>query len=293
MADYLEAYARRFALPVRTGVRVERVARAGGGLVVETGSGRYRCAAVVVASGAHVRPVVPAFARECDPGLTQLHSLRYRGPAQLAPGGVLVVGAANSGTDIALESAAAGHPTWLAGRHPGQVPVDIDRRSAQLLMPVVMFVHRNFLTLGTPLGRRMAERSRGHGVGLVRNKFADLEAAGVVRLGRITGVQAGRPVADDGTVPDVATVVWSTGSTPDHSFLDLPVFAPDGTPVRDRGVAAEPGVYFLGLEFQYALASASLPGLDRDARHVVRHLRRHRTTVAEAQPCSSGRRPLL
>ena len=284
MADYLEAYARRFALPVHTGTRVERVARSGAGLVVEAGAETYTCTKVVVATGAHARPVVPALARECDPGLTQLHSLEYRNPGQLAPGGVLVVGAANSGTDIALESAAAGHPTWLSGRHPGQVPVDIGQRSAQLLMPVVMFVHRNVLTLGTPMGRRVAERSRGHGVGLIRNKLAHLDAAGVVRIGRITRVAAGRPVADDGTAPDVATVVWCTGSTPDHSFLDLPVFAPDGTPVHDRGVAAEPGVYFLGLDFQYALASATLQGLDRDTRHVVRHLTRYRATVPAATP---------
>ena len=119
MADYLEAYARRFALPVHTGTRVERVARSGAGARRRgPGRGTYTCTKVVVATGAHTRPVVPALARECDPGLTQLHSLEYRNPGQLAPGGVLVVGAANSGTDIALESAAAGHPTWLSGSIP-------------------------------------------------------------------------------------------------------------------------------------------------------------------------------
>jgi putative flavoprotein involved in K+ transport len=77
----------------------------------------------------------------------------------------------------------------------------------------------------------------------------------------------------------VATVVWCTGSTPDHSFLDLPVFAADGAPLHTRGVAAETGLYFLGLQFQYALASSTLQGLDRDARHVVRHLLRCRTAA--------------
>jgi len=100
-----------------------------------------------------------------------------------------------------------------------------------------------------------------------------------VRIGRITDVRDGHPVADDGARPDVATVVWCTGSTPDHSFLDLPVFASDGTPLHQRGVASEPGLYFLGLQFQYALASSTLQGLDRDARHIVRHLMRCRTAA--------------
>ena len=292
MADYLQAYAARFDLPVRTGERVQRVSRADGGFRVETDSATYTCARVVVAAGAHTRPVTPTLANDLDPTLVQLHSLEYRNRDQLAPGGVLVVGAANSGTDVALESAAAGHPTWLAGRHPGQVPVDIDAPLGRLATPVVMFVARHVLTLDTPMGRGVAERSRGHGVNLVRNKLADLDAAGVVRIGRITAVRDGRPVAEDGSAPDVATVVWCTGSVPDLAFLDLPVFAPDGTPVHDRGVAAEPGLYFLGLDFQYALASSTIQGLDRDARHVVRHLLRHRQAVP-AYPCSSTRRPLL
>jgi putative flavoprotein involved in K+ transport len=292
MADYLQAYAARFDLPVRTGERVQRISRADGGFRVETDSATYTCARVVVAAGAHTRPVTPTLANDLDPALVQLHSLEYRNPDQLAPGGVLVVGAANSGTDVALESTAAGHPTWLAGRHPGQVPVDIDAPLGRLATPVVMFVARHMLTLDTPMGRRLAERSRGHGVNLVRNKLADLDAAGVVRIGRIAAVRDGRPVAEDGSAPDVATVVWCTGSVPDHAFLDLPVFAPAGTPKHDRGVAAEPGLYFLGLDFQYALASSTIQGLDRDARHVVRHLLRHRQTMP-AYPCSSTRRPLL
>jgi len=279
MADYVEAYAARFDIPVRTGVQVRRVGRAGAGFTVETGTDTYTCAKVVVAAGIHTRPVVPALARDLDPGIAQLHSLEYRNPGQLASGGVLVVGAANSGTDIALESAAAGHSTWLAGRHPGQLPVNIDRRSAQVLTPAFMFAHRHVLTLDTPMGRRMAQQLRGHGVTLIRNKLADLDAAGIVRIGRITDVRNGRPASDDGAQPDVATVVWCTGSRPDHSFLELPVFAADGAPLHKRGVTPETGLYFLGLQFQYALASSTLQGLDRDARHIVRHLLRCRTAA--------------
>ncbi len=276
MADYLEAYVSHEQLPVRTGVGVERVGRAPDGsdrLVVETTAGTIVASNVVVASGAHVRPHTPALAAELDPSIVQVHSLDYRNASQLVPGGILVVGAANSGTDLALEAAAAGHPTWLAGRHPGQVPIDIDAPAGRFVTPLIMFAFRHVLTLRTPMGRKARAAAEGHGVNLVRNKLADLDASGVVRTGRITEVVDGRPVSADGIRPDIATVLWCTGSGPDHRFLDLPVHDAGGRLRHDRGVTEVPGLSFLGLDFQFALASATIQGLDRDARHLLRHLR--------------------
>jgi putative flavoprotein involved in K+ transport len=250
-----------------------RVCRDGADFLVQTTGGAVRARRLVVTTGEHHRPRVPAFAGELDPAIRQLHSVDYRNPTQFAPGGVLVVGAANSGTDVALDAAAAGHPVWLAGRHPGQVPVDIDTARARPVIPIVMFVFKHVLTLRTPMGRSARQRALHHGVPLVRNKLADLDAAGVQRIERITGVEGGQPVTADGPVPAVATVVWCTGSGPDHSFLDLPVAGSDGRLLHDRGVASETGVYFLGLEFQYALASGTIQGLDRDARHLLRRMR--------------------
>jgi putative flavoprotein involved in K+ transport len=274
-ADYLEQYGAHFELPVRTGVRVVRVCRRDdGSLFVQTTDGDYLADSVVVATGAHQRPFTPDFAAEIADSVVQLHSMDYRNPGQLAPGGVLVVGAANSGTDVALDAAAAGHPTWLAGRHPGQVPVDIDSRRARPVIPVVMFMFKHVLTLRTPMGRKARPEVLTHGVQLVRNKLADLDAAGIARIGRITGVHDGQPITEDGPVPDIATIVWCTGSHPDYRFLDLPSVNAGQRPEERRGVSPEPGVYFLGLEFQFALASGTIQGLDRDARYLVRQMRR-------------------
>ena len=81
---------------------------------------------------------------------------------------------------------------------------------------------------------------------------------------------------DGDVLDDVTNVVWCTGSDPDHSWIDLPVFGDDGRPRHERGVASGvPGLYFLGLDFQYAIASASIQGVDRDARFLVKHLAQH------------------
>ena len=114
MADYLESYATRFGLPVRTGIRVDALSREHDGYVVSSGPNRYQADNVVVATGGYQAPRIPVFARALDPSIVQFHSSQYRNPSQLRDGGVLVVGAGNSGAEIALESS-SGPPDVAVG----------------------------------------------------------------------------------------------------------------------------------------------------------------------------------
>ena len=275
MADFLETYASTFELPVRTGVRVSRVAGEDGGYLVATDGPSYRCDNLVVASGTFGRtPSVPDFAGQLDPGILQLHSSAYKNPAQLRPGGVLVVGASHSGGDIAFEAGRAGHPTVLSGRIHGQVPFDIEGRPARVIFPVLLLVAKHLLTTRTPLGRRLRPEVRRHGGPLLRVKRADLARAGVeLAPARTVGVRDGRPVLADGRVVEVANVVWCTGFRQDFSWIELPVIGDDGWPLETRGVVpSSPGLYFVGLAFQYAFASMLVGGAGRDAEYVVKHL---------------------
>jgi putative flavoprotein involved in K+ transport len=275
MADFLETYAATFDLPVRTGVRVTRLARRDGAYLVATDGPSFRCDNVVVASGTFGRtPYVPGFAGELDPGILQLHSSAYKNPAQLRPGRVLVVGASHSGGDIAYEAGMAGHPTVLSGRIHGEVPFDIDRRPAHVVFPVIYFLAKHVLTIRTPLGRKLRHEVRRHGGPLIRVKRADLTRAGVeLAAARTAGVRDGRPVLEDGRVVEAANVVWCTGFRQDFAWIDLPVVGDDGWPLETRGVVpSSPGLYFVGLAFQYAFASMLVGGAGRDAEHVVRHL---------------------
>ena len=115
MADYLESYAAQFQLPVLHGVRVQRLWREGTRYLVDAGARQFEADHVVVAMASYQGPKVPAFARELSPDIFQLHSCEYKSLAQLKPGAVLVVGTANSGAEIAMETAMS-HQTWLAGR---------------------------------------------------------------------------------------------------------------------------------------------------------------------------------
>ena len=276
VADYIEAYATRFELPVRTGVRVNRLSRNGDGFAVAAGDLRFEAENVVVAMATDQLPWVPPFAPELDPGVVQLHSRDYRNPAQLQEGDVLVVGAGNSGAEIALD-VASGHPTWLSGRDTGHVPFRIDTVAARFLVPLVVgFLFHYVLTVNTPIGRKVRPKLLSRGKSLVRVKPKDIATAGVERVPKVVGVREGLPVLEDGRVLEVNNVIWCTGFRPDFSWIDLPVFGEEEKPkepIHRRGiVATEPGLFFVGLFFLYAGSSALLRGVGRDAEYIAKHM---------------------
>jgi putative flavoprotein involved in K+ transport len=277
MADYLESYAETFALPVRTGIAVDRVERNGDGFVVTAGERRFAADNVVVATGVfqHDHPKVPAFAAELDPGIKQLHSADYRSPEQLQDGAVLVVGAAHSGGDIAYEVARAGYRTLLSGRDTGQIPFDIEGRAAPIVFPLLRFAATRVLTVSTPLGRKAKSEIRSHGGPLLRVKRSDLEAAGVERvLERTVGAEGGKPALADGRVVDVANVIWCTGFRNDYGWIRVPLpLEPDGYPAQKRGaVPSAPGLYFVGLPFLHSFSSMLILGAGRDGKRVAKHI---------------------
>ncbi len=270
-ADYLEAYAARFDLPVRTEMAVSRVAKDGDRYVVECGERRFEADCVVVATGFYGKPAVPEFAAELDPRIVQMHSSDYRDPSQLRPGGILLVGAGNSGADIGMEVSKT-HRTWLSGRDKGEVPFRIESPLRRVVLPVLWFVASHVLTMKTPLGRKVRPHVLEGGAPRIRVKSQDLLAAGVERVAKTVGAHDVLPVLEDGRVMDVANVIWCTGFRQDFSWIDVPVFGEDSEPIHERGVASEQGLYFVGLDFLYSFTSENVGGVGRDARHIAKHI---------------------
>src|SRR5215213_8172632 len=272
MADYLQAYAARFDLPVRTGVKVDGLSREADRYVVASGDRRFEAKHVVVATGANQVPKVPAFADELHSSILQLHSSHYRHPSQLQDGAVLVVGAGNSGAEIAFEVSRT-HPTYLSGKPSGQIPFRHGPAMARFVFPVIRFVGHHVLTLRSPIGRKVQPKFISHGAPLIRVKLKYLAAAGVEQVPRTVGMEDGRPTLEDGRVLDVSNVIWCTGFREEFPWIDLPAFGEDGRPLHERGVVVgEPGLYFVGMPFQYALSSDVLPGVGRDAEYIAKHI---------------------
>jgi putative flavoprotein involved in K+ transport len=278
MADYLESYAAHFQLPVLHGVRVQRLWREGTRYVVEAGSRRFEADHVVVAMASYQGPKVPAFAKELSPNIVQLHSSQYRSLAQLKPGGVLIVGTANSGAEIAIETATA-HPTWIAGRDVGQMPFNIRNAWVQRIILPVLFriVFHRVLTVRTPIGRKARAKMISAGLPRIRQRRAELDNAGVTWVDRVAGVTNGLPRLADGRILDVPNVIWCTGYDLGLSWIDLPIFQANGEPRQASGfVEGEPGVYFVGQHFQHSPSSTMIHGVGRDAALIVRMIGKRR-----------------
>jgi putative flavoprotein involved in K+ transport len=272
MADYLESYARKFDLRVETGVRVENLTREGLRFVATSGDRRFEADNVVVAMSSWQRPRVPGFASELDPRIVQLHVAEYKNPGQLQEGDVLVVGAGNSGAEVAIEVART-HKVLLSGSGTGAIPFRPESVAARVLMPFIgrVIFHR-VLTTSTPIGRKVRPKWISTGEPLIRVKPKDLAASGVERVPRVTGVQSGQPQLEDDRSADVANVVWCTGFHPGFSWIDLPVLGTQ-EPLHSRGIVeSEPGLYFIGLKFLYAVSSEQIQGVGRDANRIAERI---------------------
>lgn len=285
---YLRQYVEKFQIPIRLNTKVESLTRSGGRFTITAGDRSFSSENVIVATGAYQVPFVPSFSRELSTAITQLHSSSYQNPQQVPHGDILVVGAGNSGAEIAIELARAGRKVWLAGRSVGRIP---SNELGRLFggKPYWTFISR-VLSIDTPIGRKVRQKALHQGTPLIRLKPKDIEDAGVTRCGRVRGAHAGKPELEDGKTLDVAAVIWSTGYRPDYQWIRLPVFDEQGYPLHSRGVVAqEPGLYFVGLHFQTALTSALLGGVGADARFVT-----SRVTLREArEPVPSPIAPAL
>jgi putative flavoprotein involved in K+ transport len=276
MADYLESYAKHFRLPVRTSVRVDRLWKEGDRFVMTAGARRFESKHVVVAMANYQARRLPAFAKDLDPSIRQLHSSEYRNPSQLQEGGVLVVGVGNSGAEISIDIAAS-HPTWLSGKENGHIPYRIEGFMGRFLMVrLTRFIGHHVLCMSTSIGRKARPKFLHRAAPLIRIKPKDLSDAGIERVPRVIGVQNGLPLLEDNRTVNAKNLIWCTGYDPGFSWIDLPVFDDSGDPVHDRGVvASRPGLYFIGLQFLYSMTSATVNGVGRDAAHIVKAIAFH------------------
>ncbi|MDX2261306.1 MAG: NAD(P)-binding domain-containing protein [Gemmatimonadales bacterium] len=247
VAAYLTAYAARFELPVRGNAPVDALDWDGTRFRLTLGAQRIEADQVVVATGAFAKPMVPDGASRLAPRITQLTSLEYRNPFGLPAGPVLVVGAGNSGTQIALEVSRF-RKVWLAGRETGYWPRRVLGRDLfDWIWPVI-----TRLPLDTRLGRRITRGTGGDAlIGIPRESIA---AAGIVRVGRFTGATEGMPICGD-EVLEPATIIWCTGLKPVHDWINVS---------HDT-----PGLHFVGLQQQRRIASALVGGVGADAELVA------------------------
>jgi putative flavoprotein involved in K+ transport len=280
VADYLSAYARHFALPVQLNCPALRLHReADSAFTATTPTGTLHAEQVVVATGPFHTPHIPSIADELAPSVSQLHSAAYRNPGQLPAGArVLVVGAANSGLQIAAELAGPCTVTVAVGSTPTQLPQRVAGRDLFFWL-----TRSGFFTV--PADSRIARRLRARGDIVIGTRSSTLRHRGIAFRPRLTGFTGCTATFADSSRTEVDAVVWATGYRPDYSWLHVPGVIDDAGAVRHTaGVTDVPGLYFLGLPWQTARGSALLGFVGADAARLAAHLADDRPRLRPTQP---------
>jgi putative flavoprotein involved in K+ transport len=261
VVDYLTDYARDFELPVELSSRVRAVRADERGYLVETDDRSYETDQVVIATGPFQTPRIPSIARDFAAEVKQLHSGDYRRPDDIPAGPVLVVGGGNTGFQIAHELAAT-HEVHLAiGSRQSPLPQRIFGRDLFRILTATGLMDKS---VDTRLGRRLSGRDA-----LIGSSPRAIRRRGVHVRPRATRAAGSTITFADETTLDPKTVIWATGFGLDYSYVDAPVFADDGAVMHARGVTAAPGLYFLGMPWQYTRGSALLGFVKDDAQHIA------------------------
>lgn len=189
---YFEDYIQRFRLPIRYGVRVTSVETNGTGYLVHTDEATIEAANVVIATGLFQQPNIPPFSANLPAEVRQLHSSEYRDPAALPAGAVLVVGSAQSGSQIAEELYQSGRKVYLCVSSAGRGPRRYRGKDIVWWLSKIGFFDRTVDKLPSPKARFAASiqasgKDGGHTINL--HQFA---RDGVVLLGRMQAVQGGK-----------------------------------------------------------------------------------------------------
>lgn len=263
VADFLQVYARKFDLPVELNTRITSLTREDGGFVARSsGNEVTRASQVVIATGPFHLPFTPPIADQLDPALVQIHSADYRNPDELPAGRTLVVGAANSGQQIALELAGSRQVDIAVGERLKALPQRPLGRDIWWWLSLLGIPR---ITVESRLGKRLSERDVVIGGGL-----RELEREGVTIRTRVAGGSRRTFSFQDGSSEEYELVVWATGFRVDHSWVEIPEAKDERGRIRHvRGVTESPGLYLLGMTWQYKRTSALLGWVGEDAAYLA------------------------
>jgi len=263
---YLQRYAEEFSLPVELDSEVRRLGAEDGRFLVEVDGRTVTANNVVVATGPFQTPFIPELAARLDSDVVQMHSTGYRNPSDLPEGLVLVVGGGNTGFQIAKELSATRRVHLSVGSRQTALPQRILGRDLFWWLTKARILNT---TVETRLGQRLSTRET-----LIGSRPGELEGRyGVGVKPRAVGASGRTITFSDNATLDVDAVVWATGYRPDYSWVELPVFDRDGRLRHRRGVTDQPGLYFLGLTWQYTRGSALLGWVKDDAAFIAEQLR--------------------
>lgn len=273
--DYLHRYATELGLPVELNNPVNALHHRNGRYAAELPGRTILADQVIVATGPFQRPRIPAFASSVASDVYQTHSTGYQRPSDVPPGRVVVVGGGNTGYQIAEELAADHEVVLAVGARQTPLPL-------RLLGRQIFWWLTKLGVLGVSVESRLGRRLSGRET-LIGSSPRKAKRRGIALRPRVVAASGRTLRFADSTETDADAIIWATGYESDYSWIDLPVLDERGRVVHRRGVTDQPGLYFLGLQWQYTRGSALLGFVSEDANYIAERVDGRRRAVAGAE----------
>ena len=262
---YLEEYARTFDLPLELNSRVRRLTKENGSFVLDIDGRTVIADQVVVATGPFQTPFVPEIADKLDAEVWHVHSTSYRQPRDVPEGTVLVVGGGNTGFQIAKELSATHKVLLSVGSKQKPLPQRIVGRDLFWWLTKTRLLST---TVESRLGSKLRYRDT-----LIGSSPRELKGKyGVEVKARATDAKGRTIRFGDGGSVEVDALIWATGYRSDLSWIDLPILDSNEGLRHRRGVTDVPGLYFLGLSWQWTRGSALIGWVKDDAAFLIKRL---------------------
>jgi putative flavoprotein involved in K+ transport len=282
---YLERYAETYQLPFELNTEVKQLERGDDGrfrLHVEDRT--ITADQVVVATGPFQTPYVPKLGEKLADDVFRTHAVGYRRPGEVPQGTVLVVGGGNTGFQIAKELSATHKVVLSVGSRQKPLPQRLLGRDLFWWLTKLGILDK---TVDSRLGRKLSTRDTLIGSSpreLERRHGVELKPRAIDADGHTVRFEGSREI-------EVDAVIWATGYRADYSWIKVPTFDSDGRLRHRRGVTDVPGLYFLGLTWQYTRGSALIGWVKDDAEFIAERIAEFETSKAalpEGTPGAAG-----
>lgn len=267
VAEYLKNYARHLDLPIRGNTQVISLRKRSRVFETATTDGVFTSKNVIVATGPFQKPFIPPIHEQVGSDMIQLHSSQYRHPKQLKKGVVLIVGAGNSGAQIACELTKTHEVHLSAGSKIRYKPLHILGKS------IFWYFNRlGFLTANrkSRLGQWLHEQPEqvyGKELKHLINKGSvKLHSRSVKMLDQEAFFQ------NETASIHIDNIIWATGYSLEHDWIEINEAFHNGQIAHHEGVSVVNGLYYVGLPWQTSRGSALMGWVKYDAKLVVDHL---------------------
>lgn len=266
LADYLEGYSSHYNLPVQLDTAVINLFKENKLFHLVTTKGDYVAENIVIATGPFQKPFVPDIEKEVAKDIFQIHAAHYKNPSQLKEGTTLIVGAGNSGVQIATEVAESRDVYLSVGKRMKFLPYTLLNRSIFWWFQVLGI---SKATIHSKLGQFMKKNDP-----IIGKEIKPLLNNGAVkRVSKVLKADGKSLICENGEKVQPENIIWATGYYNDYEWIKIPnLIDKNNNVIHDRGITREKGIYFLGLSWQYRRGSALLLGVGEDAKFLSTHI---------------------